>query len=96
MIRAVVFDFGQTLVDSSEGFRIAERELQLKARKALGPAAGEEFLDIYREIRASFQARSCFSPEGDPRNALPPLRAGPPIPPFSRSGKRTTGSGSRP
>jgi HAD superfamily hydrolase (TIGR01549 family) len=61
MIRAVVFDFGQTLVDSADGFRMAEKELQRKACEALGPAAGEEFLDVYREIRASFQARSCFS-----------------------------------
>ena len=61
MIRAIVFDFGQTLVDSADGFRQAEKELQLKARGSLGPSAGVEFLDLYREIRASFQARSDFS-----------------------------------
>ena len=28
MIEAILFDFGQTLVDSSEGFRTAERDAQ--------------------------------------------------------------------
>ncbi|MBN2439153.1 MAG: HAD family hydrolase [Deltaproteobacteria bacterium] len=61
MIRAIVFDFGQTLVDSADGFRTAEKEVQQKALKALGPAAGEEFLTVYREIRSRFHARSDFS-----------------------------------
>jgi len=61
MIRAIVFDFGQTLVDSADGFRMAEKEAQRKSCAALGPAAGEEFLTIYREIRSRFHARSDFS-----------------------------------
>jgi HAD superfamily hydrolase (TIGR01549 family) len=61
MIRAIVFDFGQTLVDSADGFRTAEKETQRKALTALGPVAGEEFLTVYREIRSRFQARSDFS-----------------------------------
>jgi putative hydrolase of the HAD superfamily len=61
MIRAIVFDFGQTLVDSADGFRTAEKETQRKALAALGPAAGEEFLTVYREIRSRFHARSDFS-----------------------------------
>jgi len=61
MIQAIVFDFGQTLVDSANGFRTAEKEAQRKASAALGPVAGEEFLTVYREIRARFHARSDFS-----------------------------------
>jgi putative hydrolase of the HAD superfamily len=61
MIRAIVFDFGQTLVDSAEGFRTAEKELQQKASEALGLAAGERFLTVYREIRTRFHTRSDFS-----------------------------------
>jgi HAD superfamily hydrolase (TIGR01549 family) len=61
MIRAIVFDFGQTLVDSAKGFRAAEKEAQAKARLALGLADEEPFLSVYREIRADFHGRSIFS-----------------------------------
>jgi putative hydrolase of the HAD superfamily len=61
MIRAVVFDFGQTLVDSADGFRAAEKEMQEKAYGALGLTDREAFLGIYREIRGGFHARSKFS-----------------------------------
>lgn len=61
MIRAVVFDFGQTLVDSAEGFRTAEKEIQQKAYAALGLDNPEGFLDAYRGIRSAFHARSDFS-----------------------------------
>ncbi len=61
MIRAVVFDFGQTLVDSADGFRSAEKEAQQKAFETLSLADGEMFLAVYREIRSRFHARSDFS-----------------------------------
>jgi putative hydrolase of the HAD superfamily len=61
MIQAVVFDFGQTLVDSADGFRTAEKEMQAKAFAALGLTTWEDFLDSYREIRTCFHARSDFS-----------------------------------
>ena len=61
MIRAIVFDFGQTLVDSADGFRTAEKEAQRNTCAALGRSAGEEFLTVYREIRSRFHARSDFS-----------------------------------
>ncbi len=61
MIRAIVFDFGQTLVDSSGGFRAAEQEAQEKAFAALCLADREEFLSVYRAIRTAFHARSRFS-----------------------------------
>lgn len=47
MIRAIVFDFGQTLVDSADGFRTAEKEAQRKSCAALRLTAGEEFLKVY-------------------------------------------------
>lgn len=61
MIRAIVFDFGQTLVDSANGFRMAEKETQRKACAALDPASWDDFLEVYREIRSRFHARSDFS-----------------------------------
>ena len=61
MIRAVVFDFGQTLVDSADGFRAAEKELQKKAEAVLPPSLREGFLDIYRRIRSRLHDRSNFS-----------------------------------
>ena len=61
MIRAIVFDFGQTLVDSANGFRMAEKETQRKAFAALDPASWDEFLEVYRGIRSRFHARSDFS-----------------------------------
>lgn len=61
MIRAVVFDFGQTLVDSADGFRAAEKEAQEKAFEALGLADREGFLEVYRRIRSDFHSRSRFS-----------------------------------
>lgn len=61
MIRAMVFDFGQTLVDSADGFRAAEREVQRKAFATLGLKVWGDFLEGYREIRTHFHARSDFS-----------------------------------
>ena len=61
MIRAVVFDFGQTLVDSADGFRTAEKEAQAKALAVLGVQDQEAFLAVYREIRSRFHSRSIVS-----------------------------------
>jgi len=65
MIKAVIFDFGQTLVDSATGFRTAEKEAQDKLFTNLGLTVGEDFLAIYRRLRKEFHDRSNFS-----RNAL--------------------------
>jgi len=65
MIKALIFDFGQTLVDSADGFRAAEQEakdaifLQL-ASASKGPS-WEKFLATYRKIRKEFHGKSCFS-----------------------------------
>ena len=65
MMKAVIFDFGQTLVDSANGFRTAEKEAQDKLFTNLGLTVREDFLAIYRRLRKEFHDRSNFS-----RNAL--------------------------
>jgi HAD superfamily hydrolase (TIGR01549 family) len=65
MIKAVIFDFGQTLVDSANGFRTAEKEAQDKLFANLGLTVREDFLAIYRRLRKEFHDRSNFS-----RNSL--------------------------
>ena len=65
MIKAVIFDFGQTLVDSANGFRRAEKEAQDKLFTNLGLTVREDFLAIYRRLRKKFHVRSNFS-----RNSL--------------------------
>ena len=61
MIKAVIFDFGQTLVDSANGFRNAEKEAQDKLFKNLSLSNRENFLSIYRRLRKAFHDRSDFS-----------------------------------
>ena len=65
MIKAVIFDFGQTLVDSADGFRAAEKQAQDKLFAILGLTIREDFLTIYRRLRKEFHGRSDFS-----RNSL--------------------------
>jgi FMN phosphatase YigB (HAD superfamily) len=61
MIKAVIFDFGQTLVDSANGFREAEKEAQEKIFGHMALSIREKFLDRYRQIRKEFHGRSNFS-----------------------------------
>jgi len=61
MIKAVIFDFGQTLVDSANGFRTAEKEAQDNLFKNVGLTVREDFLTIYRRLRKEFHDRSNFS-----------------------------------
>ena len=61
MIKAVIFDFGQTLVDSADGFRTAEKQAQEKLFANLGLTIREDFLTIYRRLRKEFHGRSDFS-----------------------------------
>lgn len=61
LIRAVVFDFGQTLVDSADGFRLAEKAAQRKLFKHLRLDSWDSFLDYYRLERKRFKAESDFS-----------------------------------
>jgi len=65
MIKALIFDFGQTLVDSADGFRTAEKEAKSRIIADLssepdGPS-WDVFLPCYRRIRKDFHQRSSFS-----------------------------------
>jgi len=65
MIKAIIFDFGQTLVDSADGFRSAEKTAKEQIFSRLFPHASDSqwqiFLKEYRQIRKNYHARSDFS-----------------------------------
>ncbi len=61
MIKAIFFDFGQTLVDSADGFRSAEKEAQNRLFSDLGRPSWDEFLSQYRKIRKAFHQSYRFS-----------------------------------
>ncbi len=51
MIKAIIFDFTQTLVDSSSGFRLAEKRVQKDIFSFLKLSDWDKFITTYREIR---------------------------------------------
>jgi HAD superfamily hydrolase (TIGR01549 family) len=61
MIKAIIFDFGQTLVNSADGFRAAEKEAQAKLFSNLGLTIQEDFLANYRRRRKELHEKSNFS-----------------------------------
>ena len=61
MIKAIIFDFGQTLVDSSEGFRQAEMESQAAIFQDLSINDHDSFMNSYRRIRKAFHQESNLS-----------------------------------
>jgi len=61
MIKAILFDFGQTLVDAADGFRTAEKEAQSKLFAGMSLTLHADFMDNYRRIRKELHARSNFS-----------------------------------
>lgn len=61
MIRAVLFDFGQTLVNSADGFRAAEKKVQARIFCHLRVTSWERFLANYRRIRKESQTNFNFS-----------------------------------
>ena len=61
MVKAVIFDFGQTLVDSADGFRTAEREAQDRIHAALEGVDRDRFIDVYRRVRKAHHERSRLS-----------------------------------
>jgi HAD superfamily hydrolase (TIGR01549 family) len=61
MIKALLFDLGQTLLDSADGFRSAEREAQKRIFSDFGSTQWEDFIADYRRLRTFFQDRSNFS-----------------------------------
>ncbi len=61
MLKAYLFDFGQTLVDSADGFRTAEKEAETKIFEDLGLESWSEFLSNYRRLRREHHDISNFS-----------------------------------
>ena len=65
MIKAILFDFGQTLVDSADAFRAAEKEAKERLFSQLdtdpGGPSWDVFLTRYRGIRKEFHQKSNFS-----------------------------------
>jgi FMN phosphatase YigB (HAD superfamily) len=61
MLKAVLFDFSQTLVDAANGFRAAEKEAQARIFSDLSLTSWENFLSSYRRIRKEFHEKSMFS-----------------------------------
>ena len=61
MIKAILFDFGQTLVDSSDGFRQAEKDAQAVIFQDLAITGHDAFKHHYRRIRSEFHKRSELS-----------------------------------
>ena len=61
MIKAILFDFGQTLVDSSDGFRQAEQDAQNAIFQDLENTDHDAFKHHYRRIRSAFHKKSELS-----------------------------------
>ena len=61
IIKAIIFDFGQTLVDAADGFRKAEKQAQKKLFADPGLNRPEDILPTYRRIRKELHDRSNFS-----------------------------------
>ena len=61
MIKAILFDFDQTLVDSADGFRSAEKQVQKKIFQDLSITSWDDFLPAYRRLRKQFHAASNLS-----------------------------------
>ena len=61
MIKAILFDFGQTLVDSADGFRQAEKDAQAAIFQDLATSDHAAFKKYYRRIRSEFHKRSELS-----------------------------------
>ncbi|MHC4626377.1 MAG: HAD family hydrolase [Planctomycetota bacterium] len=61
MIKAILFDFDQTLVDSADGFRRAEKQAQKKIFQDLAITSWDDFLAAYRRLRKQFHEASKLS-----------------------------------
>ena len=61
MLKAVLFDFGQTLVDSAGGFRAAEKRVQRQLFERLDGVPWDDFIEQYRGARTRYQKASNFS-----------------------------------
>lgn len=61
MIKAIIFDFGKTLVNSADGFRTAEKDAQAKLFSNFGLTIQEDFMANYRRLRKELHEQSNFS-----------------------------------
>ncbi|MFC1633438.1 HAD family hydrolase [Planctomycetota bacterium] len=61
MIKAVLFDFDQTLVDSTNGFRFAEKQAQKNIFEDINTTSWDDFLSFYRRLRKQFHRASNLS-----------------------------------
>ena len=63
MPKAILFDFGQTLVNSADGFKTAEKEAKEKLFADLGSdrVPWDLFVAEYRKVRKAFHQESNFS-----------------------------------
>jgi len=61
MIKAIIFDWGQTLVDSAHGFRTAEKQAQDRLYAALSITDRDAFMQHYRRIRRECHEKSQLS-----------------------------------
>ncbi len=62
-MKAILFDFGQTLVNSADGFNAAEKEAKEKLYADLGAerVSWDRFIGEYRKLRKAFHQKSNFS-----------------------------------
>ncbi|MCF8105495.1 MAG: HAD family hydrolase [Desulfohalobiaceae bacterium] len=60
-LKGVFFDFGQTLVDSADGFRAAEKRAQGQLFSKAGLDDWDAFIQVYRQIRKDLHEQSIFS-----------------------------------
>ncbi len=61
MIKAVLFDFDQTLVDSANGFRFAEKQVQRNIFEDMPDTSWDDFISFYRRLRRQFHKTSNLS-----------------------------------
>jgi len=61
MIKAIIFDFTQTLADSADGFRLAEKNVEKKIFNDMNLDSWQDFIDTYRLIRTKNKENSNFS-----------------------------------
>ena len=61
MIRAILFDFDQTLANSADGFRLAEKQAQKKIFRDLAITSWDDFISAYRRLRKQFHEKSNLS-----------------------------------
>jgi len=65
MTKAVLLDFTQTLANSADGFRAAEKQVEIWIVADLGLSSWDDFIAGYRELRRQFNDRAPNFPRPD-------------------------------